>query len=242
MKVTIMKLRLLLPAILLALLIAACAPPPNLRDEKLLQDTSLITDQPCASPCWQGIIPGETTWRDMSILIQDDPKFSNDEETTDDQSEARLVNFATADGTPCCRIISSADGRTVDVILTQLAPGQITLSEILEKYGEPQYVIGSEATPEQALVSLIYPDVPVIIYVFAAGIATGELTPESDIIGAVYVTQTVMDDVTTNNNFYAWEGYRQLAGWLDDSEFDFTAQSTAEAEATTEATAEADTQ
>ncbi len=242
MKVTTMKLRLLLPAVLLALLIAACAPPPNLRDENLLKDTSLVTDQPCASPCWHGIIPGETAWRDMMILIEDDAAFTNVEESKDDQSDGRGINFATADtNAPCC-VISSADGKTVDVILTRLAPGQITLSEILEKYGEPAYVIGSEAAPDQAVVSLVYPDVPVIIYVFAAGIATGELTPDSDIIGAVYATQTVMESVTTNNNFYAWEGYRKLAGWLDDSNFDFMAQSTAEAEATTEATADADSE
>jgi hypothetical protein len=240
MKVTTMKVRLLLPAIMLALLIAACAPPANLRDENLLKDTSLVTDQPCASPCWHGIIPGETSWRDMLILIEDDAAFANVEDLKDEETEARVVNFGGADGngTPCCRIYSSEDGKTVEVILAQFAPSQITLSQILEKYGEPAYVIGSDAAPDQALISLVYPDVPLIIYVFAAGIANGELTPDSDILATLYVTQTVMDDITTTNNFYAWEGYRKLAGWLDKEEFDFEAQSTAEAETTAEAESE----
>src|SRR5690606_32282156 len=62
--VLFMKHRLILPGVIaLVLLFAACAPPPPLRDDTLLQDTSLITENTeCAPPCWRGITPGVTAW------------------------------------------------------------------------------------------------------------------------------------------------------------------------------------
>ncbi|MCU0511839.1 MAG: hypothetical protein MUE40_04630 [Anaerolineae bacterium] len=235
MKVNVMRLRLYCLALLLMLVVAACSPPPNLRDPNLLQDTSLLTDDPCAAPCWRNIIPGETSWRDMMIAIEDDPAFTTVEEVKDDSSEARLVNFTTSSGSPCCRVYSTLDGRTVGQILTLLAPGQMTLGDIFDKYGEPQYATGADVTSDQALVSLIYPDVPVIVYVFAAGVAEGALTAASEVIGVIYLQPADIDDIVNNTSLYAWEGYVPLAGWLDGN-FDYIAE--AAAAATAEATAE----
>src|SRR5690606_19306671 len=143
----------------------------NLLDERLLKDTSLLTDDPCAAPCWNNIIPGETSWRDAKIAIEDNTQFINVEEIKDENSEAKLLNFHNSEDVPCCRIYSTLDGDLVGQVLTLLAPGQITLDEILEKYGDPSYVAGSDVTPEQTLLSLIFPDVPVIVYVFSPGTA-----------------------------------------------------------------------
>jgi hypothetical protein len=229
-KVTVMRFRLYVLAAILVLLMTACAPPPNLRDPNLLKDRSLLTDDPCAAPCWRNIIPGETAWRDMSIVIQDDPQFTGAEEIPDDSSEARLLNFSTKDGNaPCCRVYSTADGKTVGQLLTLLAPDQITLGEIIEKYGDPAYGTGSDVTPDQALVSIIYPDVPVIIYVFAPGMATGALDENSPVIGAIYLQTADVEEIVKSTDLYAWEGYTALSTWLDGN-FDHKAAATAEAE------------
>ena len=57
----LMKPRFLLPILgVCILLIAACAPPPVLRSDDYLSDTSIVTGETCEAPCWRGITPGET--------------------------------------------------------------------------------------------------------------------------------------------------------------------------------------
>lgn len=222
-----MKVRLSALILFLVLLITACSAPP-LRDERYLKDNSLLTDTPCASPCWMTIVPGETSMRDARIVIEDDARFTGLEEIKDDASERRLLNFQVKDGLPCCQIYSTEDGKTVETILTYLAPDQVTVGQLIEKYGEPDYGIGVEATAEEATVALFYPDVPLVAYAFASGLATGEITPDSEVILAVYLTAAGMNQIIAANNLYAWDGYQPLAEWLD-GEFDHLAEATPEA-------------
>jgi hypothetical protein len=236
-KVTVMRFRLYVLAAMLVLLMTACAPPANLRDPNNLKDKSLLTDDPCAAPCWRNIIPGETAWRDMTVAIEDDAQFTGADEVKDEASEARVLNFSTKDGNaPCCRVYSTQDGKTVGQVLTLLAPDQITLGEVIEKYGDPTYGTGSEVSSDQALVVLVYPDVPIIIYVFAAGMTAGELTADSPVIGTIYLQQADVAEILKNADLYNWDGYTTLATWLDGN-FDLKAAATAEAGA--DSTAEA---
>ncbi len=232
-----MKRLLLLAVLLGGLCLAACTPTPKLLDDSLLKDTSLLTDTPCAAPCWHSIIPGETSWRDMRTMIEDDGQFGKVDEVKDDSSDVRLVSFARKDSsTPCCRIYSSLDGKTVGQILTLLAPGQITLGDVIAKYGEPTYGAGADVTSDQALVSLLYPSTPMMVYAFAPGIKAGELTKASQIVGVLYMTQADVEEILKSTNLYTWRGYRKLAGWLD-TEPDVTPE--IQAGATADATAEA---
>lgn len=223
-----MKLRLPALIILLVVLIAACSTPP-LRDGRYLADNSLLTDAPCATPCWLTIVPGETTMRDARIVIEDDGRFTGLEEVKDDASERRLLNFQVKDGLPCCQIYSTEDGKTVETILTYLAPDQVTVAQLIEKYGEPTYGIGVEATAEEATVAMFYPDVPLVAYAFVSGLATGEVTPDSEVILAVYLTPDGMAQIIAGNDLYAWEGYQKLSDWLDGA-FEHLAEVTPEAE------------
>lgn len=216
-----MRLRLILLVAALAVVAAACAPPPVLRDPNFLKDTSLITGDPCEAPCWRNIIPGETSWRNAVVLVEDDPQLTNPERQDDQETGARRLNFTDAGGPQCCSIYS-ADGNTVTSILTLLAP-DITLGELIAKHGEPAYLTGDDVTPDQSLVFLIYPDVPMVLYAFAAGRAEGELSASSEIIGAIYVTQEDMDVLMENTDLYTWEGYGRLSTVLDGN-FDLTRQ------------------
>lgn len=223
-----MRLRLPALIILLVVVAAACSTPP-LRDDRYLNDNSLLSDTPCSTPCWLNIIPGETSMRDARIVIEDDGRFTALEEIKDEASERRLLNFQVKDGLPCCQIYSTEDGKTVETILTYLAPDQVTLGQLIEKYGEPTYGIGVEATAEEATVAMFYPDVPLVAYAFVAGLATGELTANSEVILAVYLTADGMADIIAGNDLYAWEGYQKLADWLDGN-FDHRAEITPEVE------------
>lgn len=57
------------------IVLAACAPTINLLDENNLKDTSLLSGEPCEAPCWNGIVPGETSFRDAKIIVEDDVRF-----------------------------------------------------------------------------------------------------------------------------------------------------------------------
>lgn len=208
-------------------LLAACA-PPSLRDDALLKDTSLVTGEPCEAPCWRGITPGETSWRDARTIIEDDPQFENVAVTEDQNSDARRLDWTDANGPNCCRLYSQ-DGETVNAILLLTAP-VMELGNVIERYGEPTYVVGEESTPDEALMSLIYPDLPLVIYAFVEGATTGELTPGSDIIGTIYLAESDMEQLLASTNLYEWAGYDTYANYVD-GEFDVTVAPTSEPDA-----------
>jgi hypothetical protein len=230
-----MKWRMLLLSIVLSLVVVACAPPPELRDDSFLNDTSLLSGEPCEAPCWRNITPGETSWRDARIIIEDDTTLVDYQEETSPDTDARIANFNTLDGgTQCCRLYS-LDGETVTAILTLLAP-EMRLGEVLDKFGEPAYLTGDDVTAEQTLVSLVFPDVPLVTYVFGAGVAEGELSTQSEIIGAIYLSAEEMDTLLATTNLYNWEGYAPLGQYLD-GEFDLVPDLTTNVDETTDADA-----
>lgn len=218
----------------LVLVAAACQPPPELRNEAFLPDTSLLSDDPCAAPCWNEIIPGETEWRDAFIKIQDDSRFSNINEQSDENSNAKGASWQVGDGPMCCQMLSRT-GETVDTMIMLLSP-QIQLEEILEKYGEPEFLTGEPVTDDQALMLLVYPEKPLVLYVFVAGEAQGILSETSEVIGAIYMTEEDMELILQNTNLYQWDGYGTYQEYIDGN-FDQTAIPTgsdSDAEATSE--------
>jgi hypothetical protein len=201
-----MRLRLILPGLFaLVLIMAACAPPPNLRDESLLQDTSLIDSEPCAAPCWRGIIPGVTTWSDARTILEDDTTLQNLQIQQDENSNARAAIWEQKDGSGCCQMFSSEDGELVNVLFLRTAPN-IDLEELFGVHGEPTYAVSSEFSDDQAIVNLIYPDVPMVIYAFVAG-PNASLTENSEVIAVLYLPPEDMELVIQTSNLHAWEGY-----------------------------------
>ncbi|HVU11751.1 MAG TPA: hypothetical protein VHD90_10745 [Phototrophicaceae bacterium] len=203
-----MKLRLILPGVLaLVLLLAACSPPPPLRDDTLLQDTSLLSDSDpsCALPCWRGITPGKTSWNDALTKLQADTTIENVNVQSDDQSSAKVADFQQKGGTSCCQMITE-DGNNVTVIFLRVAP-KMSLGQLIEAQGEPKYVIGSPYTDTEAVMNLIYPDKSLVIYAFVAG-TTGTLSASSEIVGVLYMQPSDMDLLLKTSNLDAWAGYK----------------------------------
>jgi hypothetical protein len=205
--------RLFPVTLFLVLLVAACAPPPNLRDDTLLNDRSLVTSDPCAAPCFRGITPGETSWRDAIVLIEDDPDFTNIQEQTDEESGARQASWQQGENRACCQM-ASQDGETVSLLFLQIAPN-MTVGEVIETHGEPSYLVGSEYTDDQAIITVVYPDTPMVVYLFVDGAATGELSATSEVIGALYLTDTEMELLLQTTDLHAWEGYQSFVAYND---------------------------
>ena len=202
-----------------AIVFAACTTTVNLLDENKLHDTSLLSGEPCPAPCWNHIIPGETSYRDAKVLIEDDGRFGGFEEieSEEENDPARGFRFAPAEQQICCQIVTF-DGEMVHQIVLQLAP-QMTLGQALEQHGEPVYLTGDAPSEDQASMALVWPDLPMVIFAFVAG-AEGELSASSQVFMALYMTEAEMQSLIDSARLYVWEGYQPYAAYVD-GDYDF---------------------
>jgi len=216
-----MKHRLILPGVFaLVLLFAACSPPPPLRDDSLLQDTGLITqDTSCSAPCWRGITPGQSKWSDALTILEDDKTLENVTPQNDTESKSSVAQFQQKGGTTCCQMYTD-DGENVSVIFLRVAP-KMTLSQVLVAQGEPTYVVGSEYSDDQAVMNLIYPEKSLVVYAFVAGKTTGALSATSEIVGVLYMRPTDMDLLVKTSSLHAWQGYKSYSAY-DTSTYEVT--------------------
>ncbi len=218
-----MKHRVILPGVIaLVLLFAACAPPPNLRDDSLLQDSSLVSNQPCSAPCWHNITPGQTSWSDALTTIEDDTNYENVNVQEDDQSTAKVAEWQQKGGSTCCQMYTQ-DGDTVSVLFLRIAPN-LNIGEVISAQGEPTYLIGSPFSDDQAVMNLIYPEKSLVVYAFVAG-TSGELTASSEVVGVLYMTPSDMDLLIKTSSLQAWEGYQSYQAY-DTSAFEVTPEVT----------------
>jgi hypothetical protein len=199
-----MTLRLLLAGFGLILMVAACAPDPELRNDDYLSDDSFLTGDPCGAPCWRGITPGETTWQDARTIIEDDPTLEDFQTQSDDETDRIGAAWSPVDGELCCQMFSSENGEIVEFMILQTAPEE-EFSSVSEIHGDPQYLSGEILTEGQGLVSLFYENIPMLIYVFVAG-ESGEITESSEVIGFAYMTETLMQELLETSTLQAWDG------------------------------------
>lgn len=228
-----MKLRVLLVLLVVMVAAAACAAPPELRNPSFLKDSSLVDNEPCTAPCWRGITPGETTWRDALTILEDDATLSDIKPEANEETGEIAVTFQRADGVPCCLVYTS-NGEVVDQMLLQLAPDN-SLGDVIENLGEPEYFSGTEVSPEQAAAALFYPEKNLVVYAFVAGVAEGQITENSEVFAALYLTEDDMAEVLQTSNLHDWLGYDTYAAYAA-RPFNVTPIPTVEGGATTEAT------
>lgn len=233
-----MKFRmLLLSVIALALLLASCS-PPELRDQTLLQDDSLLTNEPCAAPCWRGIVPGETAWSDALTMLEDDPTIENLAVQQSEDSTALYAEWQQVGGSPGCCQIYSSQGRTVDLVFLRVTP-TVTLGGVIASKGEPTYALSTPFSDGQSILNVVYPNIPMVLYVFVGGTEASVLE-SSEIIGVLYTTDGDMEELLQQSSLHIWEGYQSYETYSDASPFEVTPEpvSTEEAEVTPEATEE----
>ena len=197
----------------------ACSPEVKLLDESKLKDLSLISGEPCEAPCWNGIVPGETSYSEAKTLMEDDWRYQNIEEAEQQEdSAARIFGFSPNEGQVCCQAFSR-DGETVTSMLIQLAP-DMSFGPVMDRFGEPVFVGGESPAPDQAYMALVYADVPMVVYAFVAGEAEGYLSTSSEIIGAMYMSDAEMDLLLACSSLYDWAGFLSFSSYIDGN-FDF---------------------
>lgn len=199
-----MRVRFILLASLFTLIITACAPEVRILSDKLLQDTSVITDEPCAAPCWRGITPGETKWNDALAILEADETLTDLQIRTNSDTGQIGAAWSVANGDRCCQMFTQ-DSETVDLIVLSTTPA-LTFGEIIDKYGEPEYIIGQSLASDQALASIYYLDVPMMIYLYSEG-ESGTINEASPVVGFAYTTADLMQLVVDTSNLYHWAGF-----------------------------------
>lgn len=218
-----MKLRLILPGVLLALALAlaSCAPAPQLRDPALLSDTGLIDGEPCEAPCWRGITPGETSWRDALTIVEDDVDFGDPTSREDENSDAIGAVWSVKDGPECCQMVAE-DGETVSLIFVRTRP-ENTVGELIDVHGEPTYAVGTPVTEDQALINLVYPELRTIVLAFVAG-ENADVGAGSEIIGMLHASPTDIDLFMKTQYLHEWTGYGPFAEYrqAEDADYEVT--------------------
>ena len=183
------------------------APEASLLNQNFLHDDSLLTGEPCAAPCWQGITPGETALADALDIVQ-----ALDGVTVLNSSADTMV-FASASGTPCCQI-SSQGSEQVATMLFQYAPN-ITVGDLIATHGEPRYVTGQAFSASENVLMLYYPQTPMLLYAQVAGGDEGILSESSPIVSAIYGTEAIFAEAFAATPFDDWKGYLAYSDYMD---------------------------
>jgi len=126
---------------------------------RTLVDRSFMTDIPCTAPCWQGIVPGETSRSQAMQILEDSPyirKGSLQEAGTSEVGGVMWWWYA-----PGRRLKSSISWRG-DVVqkITLGLTYDLTVDQVVSKFGPPEAIdIGTGGVPEHSywIINLYYP-------------------------------------------------------------------------------------
>ena len=187
------------------------APEPSLLNDGFLRESSLISGEPCAPPCWQNITPGET---DMGAAVEIVSALEN---LNIVQAVDSGLILQEADGEPCCQVASDDDG-LVAYIYLRLAP-QTGVGEVLAEYGVPEFITGQALSESEALLLLYYPAHQMFLYAVVPGI-DGQLEESSPVVTAVYATTASLERAFAGRPFDLWKGYLKYSEYMD-GEFDY---------------------
>lgn len=177
----------------------------RLRDADMLSDDSLLTSEPCGAPCWRGITPGETTWEEALAILEDDAELEIAQTQEAQDGAAKLAVVTGPSGEACCQFYTET-GETMTAFRLLLAPDNV-LGDLLDVYGEPDFLNGAEFTSDQAYFDLYYIDEQMVVSVFVAGTEEGALSADSEIIGVQYMTPDQMATLTEGESLLLWQGF-----------------------------------
>lgn len=116
--------------------LSGCVPMPKL-------DTSLLTDDPCAAPCWNNITPGVSNENDVRRQLENSPfvKEGSVYQGLDEQGGVPLTTFSWQSRGKPKNWIYLRDGQVLRVHIN--LDYDLTLGEIVDKYGSPEAVEAS---------------------------------------------------------------------------------------------------
>ena len=205
----------------------SCRPEPEL-------DTSLLTDDPCAAPCWHNITPGISNEDDVRSQLTSSPfvRSGTAERIRTDKWGNPLDQFSWQGRGKELNRIYLQDGKALSIEIH--LDYTLTLEEVVKKYGPPEYVYGHVYGVEKRGYQ-VYFDYPAqgwefISYTYPIRVRdytmdgkVGILSEDLKVTDVVYFAPTslkgkcsevylVPQDAVENcmAGFYKWEGFGQI--------------------------------
>lgn len=190
--------RLALGATVLVLLVVLAGCHPSRQGASI--DRSILTDDPCAAPCWQGIVPGKTTSHEAAGIVAGlDSVRSNDIRDFGD----RLVWYSAASRADpvLASELRSRDGAVAFIEIS--ISFELTLQAILDKYGPPEKILAFESGSEHPILTAIHYYYPQQGLVFVSWIE-GYVPPSEQFVldAATPITRTYYFAPTTIDSWF----------------------------------------
>ncbi len=192
---------LILTFVLVGGLVAGCGAPPPLQSDKYLNDTTLIAEGECMSPCFHNITVGQTTYTDALTKIKADPAFAN----VQTQDKPPAASWSAKDGESCCQISANPDTGVVNAMLVKVAP-KMNAQQIIEKYGQPTYTNSVDYSDKEVALAMIYPEKGLVIWV-TPGDANSTLNGNSPVVMSLLLDPKDWKQVLDSATFQAWNGF-----------------------------------
>ena len=209
--------------LLIFLLTTACGASP---DEKSILDKSN-----CVLPCWNGIVPGQTTEAEFLEILQNLPNIDTDTIKHQKTSEGNIFDkdifFSFREGwtlsqRPKLHGVASIIENTVSSFIICGAINT-SMGQLVEQVGEPEHIISGNNFYGGRLVILINAEKGVK-YTHTAELDKLEITPETridcidtfdpsiseEMLEAGYFSNGDYNAEQTLSAWYPWEGYGNL--------------------------------
>lgn len=187
-----------------------------------LADRSILTDSPCAAPCWQGIVPGTPMEVDEIVqILEEVPNTSYIR--ADHLSEGIAISWFWKQR-PWRKTgynsIFLRDGVVYSMRLS--VDFELTVEDILAKYGFPEAInYGQGGVPEHPYVwmNLFYPNQGLQFVARVLPWNRPVLEPTTEIFEAVYImpAESLESWRAFDKDLQPWPGYGELEHnpWLD---------------------------
>jgi hypothetical protein len=183
--------------------LSACSPPPPLKSDKYLKDSSVISTTPCGPPCFQGIVVGQTTFSDAVAKIKASPLFAN-VQTQENQGKPAQAAWTTAGGEACCQMTTDDKG-VINALLVKLTP-DVTAGALIQKYGKPDYVTSVDYSQTEVALALIFPKPGVVAWV-TPGDPNSTLKPADPVVVVLYLNPADFKNLLDTATLQAWADY-----------------------------------
>jgi hypothetical protein len=174
-------------------------------------DRSILTDNPCAAPCWQRIVPGETTAAEAWDILTNLEFIDHDHYPYRGKTGEQDVGWITWRTLACDDPAKVGDVYVRDGVVTQISVAldfDLTLQDVLDKYGAPEkllaYQIGSDILNTN--IHFYYPQQGLIFVSWADPVPPSDsfaLNPVTPITLVYYFAPTSMDSLFNDLPQYA---------------------------------------
>ena len=164
--------------------------------EETFVDRSLLSGVPCQAPCWQGIVPGETTSSEAMEILRSLPFVRAD---SLQEAGSKEWGGVTWEGRVSNRPgIPTGISWQIDIV-QEIGLGlayELTIEEVIEVYGTPQAIkAGGGGVPEHwyFIVDLYYPDKGLQFKAYTSEYSS-LIEPETEIGGVYYYVPGSLED------------------------------------------------